>query len=267
MDKITVIIPTYNRSGTILRAVESVLQQTYSNLEILVIDDGSTDTTEEVVRSIQDDRLEYIKLEKNQGVANARNLGAQMATGEWIAFQDSDDCWHEDKLERQMEYALKHQECNMIYSRYLAKLSDGREVLSPAEPLPQVMEGAMLNTLLERNVIGAPTMLIKRDAYIKCGGFDVIYESLEDWDFAIRFAKENMIGFVNEPLMDVYMLSDGVSSRVGEYFESRCRMLATYRAEMIEVGVFDNVTMDILNRAKNMNVLEQVYQLMMFYFA
>lgn len=267
MDKISVIIPTYNRAGTILRAVESVLSQTYSELEILVIDDGSTDGTEEVLNGISDERLRYVKLECNQGVANARNTGVHMAVGEWIAFQDSDDCWYEDKLWRQMEYAMKCPEYDMIYSRYLAKLEDGREILSPAEPLPQVMEGNMLNTLLERNVIGAPTMLIKREAFLGIGGFDVTYNSLEDWEFAIRFAKNHQIGFVGEPLMDVYMLTDGVSSRVGEYFESRCRMLATYREDMINAGVFDNVSMDILNRARNMNMLDSVYKLMVLHLA
>lgn len=265
MEKISVVIPTYNRQHTLLRAVNSVLQQSYSELEILIIDDGSTDSTEEIVRTIEDYRVRYIPLGKNQGVANARNFGVANAEGEWIAFQDSDDSWHKDKLEKQMDYAKKHPEYAMIYTLYQANLSDGRQIISPAKPWPPVMEGNMFNTLLERNVIGAPTMCVKRECFLRSGGFDTTYKSLEDWEYALRFSRDYRIGFIPEALMDVYMLQDGISSHAGNYFESRCRMLAAFKEEMIQAGVFDSVAMDILKRAQNMNILENVQNMMMLY--
>ena len=113
MEKISVIIPTYNREQKIVKSVQSVLEQTYSNLEIIIVDDGSTDHTEQVVKEIQDERIVYIRQAENQGVSAARNIGVANATADFIAFHDSDDCWHSDKLEKQMEYWKRYPEYNI----------------------------------------------------------------------------------------------------------------------------------------------------------
>ena len=98
---VSVIIPTYNRGSLIGRAIVSVLNQTYKDIEVLVIDDASTDYTETVVDSIKDERLHYYKLEKNGGACRARNVGISKAQGEYIAFLDSDDEWMSNKIELQ----------------------------------------------------------------------------------------------------------------------------------------------------------------------
>lgn len=264
-EKVSVIIPTYNRERTILRALQSVLEQTYSNIEVLVIDDGSTDSTADIVNSISDKRMKYIVLEKNGGPSNARNVGVEMASGEWIAFQDSDDSWHIDKLEVQMAYAKEHLDYSMIYCMYNMNFTDGRTITVPSQPLPEVMEGEMIQTLLARNVIGAPTVLIKRKDFLSVGGFDTSYKALEDWEFVIRFAMTYKIGFISKPLMDCYMLEDGVSSNMGAYFEARCKMLGQYRAEMIQEGILEPVMQDILIRAQKEGVLDAVKKMMMLY--
>ena len=102
MEKISVIIPTYNRAKELKRSVESVLAQTYDNFELIIVDDGSKDNTQEVIASIPDERIRYIKLEQNRGAAGARNEGVRASKCDLIAFQDSDDIWREEKLERQM---------------------------------------------------------------------------------------------------------------------------------------------------------------------
>lgn len=265
IEKVSVIIPTYNREKTILRALQSVLDQTYTNIEVLVIDDGSTDSTAEIVNSISDERVRYIVLAENGGPSNARNVGVQMASGEWIAFQDSDDCWHKDKLEVQMAYAKEHPEYSMIYCMYNMNFKDGRTIIVPSQPLPEVMEGEMLNTLFVRNVIGAPTVLIKKKDFLTVGGFDTSYKALEDWEFALRFAITHKIGFVPMSLMDCYMLTNGVSSYMGAYFEARCKMLGQYRAEMTQEGILESVMQDILVRARQEGVLEGVKNMMMLY--
>lgn len=152
----------------------------------------------------------------------------------------------------------------MIYSSYIAHLTK-QDIYFPTEPLPSVMEGDMFHTLLLRNVIGAPTMLIKREAFLQSGGFDTAYQSLEDWEFVIRFSKNNLIGYVSDYLMDVYMLDGGISSRVGAYYDSRCRMLAEYKEDIIKFGLFDTIAMDILTRAANSGIQEQVQKMMMLY--
>lgn len=262
---ISVIIPTYNRANTILRSVNSVLNQTYKDLELIIIDDGSTDNTKELIEQIDDPRIRYIYLGANSGASNARNVGATYALGEWIAFQDSDDAWKPEKLEKQLMLANQHPEYSMIYCSFINHAYDGSTIYFPSEPYPGVMEGDMYSSLLRCNVIGAPTMLIKRDCFLELGGFDTAYHSLEDWEFAVRFSRDYYIGFVEEYLMDVYLLNSGVSSHVGPYYESRCRMLAEYKDDIMKLGLFDTIVLDILNRAANSGVQKQVQEMMMLY--
>ena len=99
---VSVIIPTYNRGRLILDSINSVLNQTYKNIELIVVDDCSTDNTEEILKSINDSRIKYVKLEKNSGACIARNKGIELSTGEFIAFNDSDDLWITTKLEKQL---------------------------------------------------------------------------------------------------------------------------------------------------------------------
>ena len=101
--KISVIIPTYNRGNIIENSIISVLNQTYTNLEVLIIDDGSTDNTKEIIDKFDDNRIKYIKLKNNYGGSNARNIGIKSATGKFISFQDSDDIFYPKKLEIQMK--------------------------------------------------------------------------------------------------------------------------------------------------------------------
>jgi len=262
-EKVSVIIPTYNREKTILRALQSVLDQTYTNIEVLVIDDGSTDSTEEIVNSISDERVRYIVLEKNGGPSNARNVGVQMASGEWIAFQDSDDCWHKDKLEVQMAYAKEHPEYEMVYCMYNAFVYNGEQFLAPTKTTDVIMEGNLSKTLLGRNVIGAPTILVKRSAFLNAGGFDTSYKALEDWEFVLRFAHDYLIGYIPRALIDCYISNSGVTSNIGAMFEARCKMLKRYKNEMVQEGILDMVMYDILVRAQKYGVSDIVKKMMM----
>lgn len=265
MEKVSVIIPTYNREKTILRALQSVLDQTYTNIEVLVIDDGSTDGTAEIINGVEDERIKYILLSQNGGPSNARNVGAQMAETEWIAFQDSDDCWHKNKLEVQMEYSKEHPEYSMIYCIYNAILNNGEQIQVPMESTCNLMEGNIVKTLLQKNVIGAPTVVAKRTVFLECGGFDTSYKALEDWEFALRFAGKNRIGFVSEPLLDCYISDSGVSSNKGAYYEARCKMLGQYKSVMIQEGVLESVMQDLLLRAHGSGVADMVKKMMMKY--
>lgn len=102
MPKVSVIIAAYNRAHLIGRALRTVLEQTYNDFEVIIVDDASTDNTENVIKSFDDARIKYIRHDKNKGAAAAWNTGIRASKGEYIAFQDSDDEWAEDKLEKQM---------------------------------------------------------------------------------------------------------------------------------------------------------------------
>lgn len=266
-EKISVIIPTYNRANLIERSIQSVLEQTYDNLEVIVVDDGSADNTMEVVSAFRDNRIVYHKLPFNQGVSNARNVGVSVATASLIALQDSDDRWRKDKLQKQMEYWQQHPEFQMIYTAYLYHAEGGETLKVPSTNVKGNLEGDIFADLLLRNTVGAPTMLMKKECFLKSGGFDTSLKSLEDWEFTVRFAKDYGIGFVEEPLVDAYLSHGGVSSATGAYYESRCKMIAKYRAEMLEKGIFEQVVADILSRAQNSGVLEAVEKMLMIFLA
>lgn len=263
--KISVVIPSYNRAGTIQRAVESVLAQTHEVDEIIIVDDGSTDETYSVLQKIKNNKIKWKPLEQNQGVSNARNIGVLEASNSIIAFQDSDDCWRPDKLEKQLEYWEVHPEYDMLYSSYLHHLEDGGTIRVPSETMSGKLEGDLFEDLLLRNSVGAPTILVKKECFLSVGGFETTLKSLEDWDYAIRFSKDHLIGYADIESVDTYATGSGVSSNTGAYYDSRCRMVARYKKELIERDLFNQVVGDIFARAQESQLLETVKKLLLLY--
>lgn len=116
-DLVSVIMPSYNTGKYIGESIKSVLNQTYGNLELIIVDDCSTDDTDKVVSGFKDERIKYVKNEKNCGAAISRNIALKSAKGKWIAFLDSDDLWEKDKLEKQLDFMIKNG-YGMSYSDY-----------------------------------------------------------------------------------------------------------------------------------------------------
>lgn len=264
MKKISVVIPTYNRAKQIKQAIHSVLSQTYHNFEILVVDDGSTDETENIVNSIQDKRVRYIKLLENSGgPAFPRNVGAEKATGPVVAFLDSDDRWLEYKLEHQMRFWERHPEYSMIYCPYFMCKGDKVIGITPGENIErEQLSGDILLPLLKRNTVGAPTMMIRKENFYQCGGYDTSYRCLEDWEFVLRFASRFRIGFLDEILVEANYSQGSVSSRIDDYFDCRCRMIAGYKKELWENRVFDQVVEELFQKAASFDMLPQVKKLL-----
>ena len=262
MEKVSIIIPTYNRSAKLKKSIESILQQSYENFELLIVDDASTDDTQAMVTAISDERIRYIRQAVNKGASAARNEGVRQADYSVIAFQDSDDIWKPEKLEKQMVYWQEHPKYAMIYCAY-TKYIDGQEIIVPNAGWRGKLEGKLFLWLAQRNSIGAPTMLMKRECFLEAGGFDTDLKALEDWDFALRFSAKYEIGYVDEALVDSYDSLGGVSSDVSAYYESRCRMIGRYKEQMLAEGVFDLAGSDLFQRAEQRGALEEVKRLLM----
>lgn len=260
---ISVIIPTYNRAKMIERAIRSVLNQSYSNLEVIVVDDGSTDQTETVVRKIPDERVRFHKLFQNGGAGHARNEGVKLANGEIIAFHDSDDEWRPEKLQRQMDYWQKHPEFSMVYCTFLTHRESGTQTEMPYKGMEGKLEGDVFCSLMVRNSMGTPTMILRKDCFIERDGFDTSLKCLEDWEFALRFSEAYLIGYLDEVQVDVYKTEGSVSSEIGGFFEARCRMIANYRKELTAVGFFDEVVSDLFKRAEKCGALESVKKMLL----
>lgn len=259
---VSVVIPTYNRAELLARSVESVQRQTYKKWEIIIVDDCSTDDTEQMVKEFEDYRIRYIRNKKNMGAGASRNRGAGLARYEYIAFQDSDDVWRCDKLEKQMEYMSNHYEYDMVYCSFLKHYSDGNEIIVPNRQTGN-RQGDMRTTLLINNMIGTPTILIKKECVMMCGGFDEELRAIEDWDFVVRVAEKSQIGFVPEVLVDAYETQGSISYDGAGYYKARCKMLAANAGYLQENGLFDRLVMEMFNDADQRGVLDSVKTIFM----
>ncbi len=260
MEGVSVILPTYNRAYCIKQAVDSVLYQTYPQWELIVVDDGSTDNTEEIIAACAaaDDRVRYYRQPCNKGVSAARNEGIRQAGYGYIAFQDSDDVWHEDKLEKQMRIFEERPETGLVYCAIQGTIQAGTLVRIPDASIDrQLLHGNLYRLLLQGNVIDAPAAVIRRDCVDRCGGFDEALSCLEDWELFLRIAKEYEIGYLDEVLVDSDVHGGGVSSHVGGYFQARCQMIAMHKTALLEYGMFNQVVERMLLTAREAGVLEQ----------
>jgi len=212
---ISVVIPTFNRENTILYCLNSVLAQTYENIEVIVVDDCSTDDTVAVVKRYHDPRIRCIVLEKNSGAQAARNRGIKEAKGDWIAFQDSDDEWLPDKLERQIKalsrvefdpYTVVHS--NTIKYEYK---NDTKRLWK----LP-VVEGKskkIYPVLLASPGPTFPSLLASKSALERINYLDENVSSYQEWDTFIRLAKYCRFIHIREPLFVYHLHNEDTISK------------------------------------------------------
>lgn len=210
---VSVILPTYNRANTLRRAIDSVLTQTYRELELIVIDDGSTDETEALLSSYSDPRLKLLKPGRLGCAAKARNHGLKSARGEFVAFQDSDDVWMTDKLERQIAFAAQHPDAAFTTCGYILIHVDGRrpryygaELLDKNRDVRSLFSGYGCQ-------ISTPTWLVRRERLVEVGGFDESFAMWEDWELSIRLeAGSSPVQSLNEPLVVSFVSKGSVNN-------------------------------------------------------
>ena len=217
---VSVIIPTYNRAHLIGRAIQSVLNQTYQDFEIIIVDDGSTDDTEEVIKKFQrkDERIKYVKHEKNKGSSAARNTGIKLARGKYIAFQDSDDEWLPEKLEKQMRvFENAPERVGVIYTGYW-RVEGSKRIYIPS-PKVKRKEGYIHDNLLEGNFVSTQTAVVKRECLQLAGMFDERLPRLQDWELFIRISKAYEFKCVDEPLVVSHFTPDSISANQATLIE------------------------------------------------
>ena len=197
MPKVSVIIPTYNREDFISETIQSVLEQTYKDFEVIVVDDGSTDNTQKKLE-VFGNKIQVIE-QKNSERAIARNKGIKNAKGDYIAFVDSDDIWLKDKLKRQVEFLDNNKEFILVYNPSFRINEKGQKIKAAQRQL-KGYSGNVFEKLLFRNFIVSATPLIKRAIFEKTTGFETNYIPYEDWEFWIRFSLLGNFYFINEPL-------------------------------------------------------------------
>jgi glycosyltransferase involved in cell wall biosynthesis len=185
---VSIIMPTYNRAAIISNSIRSVLQQSHQNFELIIVDDCSSDNTEEVVKKIKDSRIKYIRHPRNLGAASARNTAIENSTGQYIAFLDSDDAWLPEKLVNQLKcFEESDAEIGAVYTWLQAVDENGKvgRVRTPSQ------QDSLAENLLFANFVGTPSTVMVRSNYLRqAGGFDPLMPSfIADWDLWIRLAK------------------------------------------------------------------------------
>ncbi len=198
MPKVTIVIPAYNAEKYIAQTIDSVLCQSYSDWELVVVDDGSKDSTLVIVKSLaeKDWRIKVVS-SKNGGVSLARNLGIERSSGEFLAFLDADDIWLSDNLTKKVEMLMKEPTLGLVHSS--AEIINAKSILTGG--ILEGIEGYILDELLawKRTCIPGPSsILIRKELIEKVGGFDPELSTAADQDFFIRVAASYKIGRVSE---------------------------------------------------------------------
>ncbi len=220
---VSVVIPTYNRKKIISRAIESVLNQTYKNYEIIIVDDGSSDGTAEYIKELYNNKINLIP-QKNQGASSARNTGVAHAKGKYIAFLDSDDEWVQSKLEIQMAFLDKNPEVTLLCGRtYRAD-----NINKVNSYLTERIIGDLFTTLYTHSFVSTPTVIVKRDILDQVGGFDLNYKSAEDFDLWLKITKNFKCAFLPDLVAIVNRGEDNLSTDKITLHKHAIEILAKY---------------------------------------
>ncbi len=214
--KISVIISTYNRANLLPRTIKSVLNQTFQNFELIIIDDASTDSTEEVVKSFNDSRVIYIKNKKNWGgPARPKNIGIEKAQGEFVAFLDDDDEWLPQKLEKQLKIFEESKKNLGLVACYALDVCVDKNVVNKYKiTIPKNCSNVFPLILEKCFIHSTSSVLIKKQVLTKLGYFDENLKVTDDWELWIRILKEYEFDFVAEPLFKYYFHGKNVSETI-----------------------------------------------------
>lgn len=233
---VSVIIPTYNRADLVRRAIQSVLDQTYKNLEVIVVDDASTDDTEEIVKGFSDQGIHYFRHEQNKGGGAARNTGIKASRGEYIAFLDSDCEWLPEKIEKQLNIlrnsSTKLGAVGAGTSRYHGNESCPAEVRVPHGEFGDI-HGKLLAGEVMPGTAGWPgstsTILIKRQCFQKAGLFDELLECGQEFELFIRIAEHFHFDAIPESLVKFNLdAPHRITSNINAQVNGRKRILEKY---------------------------------------
>jgi glycosyltransferase involved in cell wall biosynthesis len=209
---VSIIMPAYNAQDTIKYSINSVLSQSYTNFELLIADDGSTDSTADIVNSFSDKRIVYLYQEQS-GVGcpgSARNLAISSSKGEFIAFLDSDDLWHPDKLKIQLSCLYDNPQVDLVYSNYYSFTSSLSKLRLGDSYEPKLFQSQFGN-LLVKNYIPTLTVIVKASALQHVGFFRTDLHGVEDWDLWLRLSKIYKFKYIDFPLAYYRLSSNSLS--------------------------------------------------------
>jgi len=264
---VSVVIPTHDRGRVVVEAIESALAQTHPPLEVIVVDDGSTDDTAERVGRLRDARVKYLR-RSHAGVSAARNAGIAAATGDLVAFLDSDDLWKPDKVEAEIAALARYPSAGGVFSdlekvdgaTFVPSFMRRTRVFSRLLAERAYRDGLLLSAralslcLLQEVPIKTPALTVRRSALERAGGFNEAWTSSEDWEFLLRFARRESLVYVDRPLAVIRISADSLHRRDQERGElMMLRLLASERRRVADPEARRAATVGIVERAKHLS--------------
>ncbi len=235
---VSVIMPAYNSASTISESIQSVLDQTFSGWELLIIDDHSKDRSVQVIKEFvkRDNRISLIELPENGGLSNARNTGINASRGDFLTFLDADDLWHKSKLEAQVQLHLQNPLCRISHTNY--DFVVGGKIIS--RKLGQIFDrfysksGELYPQILYKNNIAILSVMVDRTLVIDSNGFDSGLWAFEDQDLWIKIAQQkNEFAYLNKKLCYYRINPNGMSSNLGKYRRAYKFFLNKYKNELL----------------------------------
>jgi len=210
---ISVIMPTYNRAYCIAKSIESVLNQTFSDWELIIVDDASTDNTADTIDSVNDNRIRYIKHTTNKGPAAARNTGWQNAKGEYLTFLDSDDIWYDNYLETQYDAYIQRGKTDGIQICKYKFHVDGKMLVKPVWILDSDNKFDVLQKMLTKCFITSQIIFMPKQIMKSIDGFDETTIPIEDFELGLRIADKFKIYQIDDILAEIFISKDSLSLR------------------------------------------------------
>lgn len=252
---ISVIMPTYNRSSTLERAINSILNQSYSDIELIIIDDCSTDNTDDIIKKYNDKRIKYYKLKENKGACYARNYGIQKSSGEYIAFQDSDDEWDKFKLQFQLDNMNKNNSC-IDFCDYKKCINGMYDFFPNIKTKKIIRKYGIEKALRFGNFVSTQLILAKRECFDKIK-FDENLPRLQDFDLILRMSSKFKISYTEKPLATLYLQNDSISNSQAKLVDAVSKMMnKKYSYNSI---LFSNLYCLVAKNCKNKNEKKKYY--------
>jgi glycosyltransferase involved in cell wall biosynthesis len=229
---VSVVIPTYERPKFLDGAITTALDQTYDDIEVIVVDDGSTQQYAQSITDTYSDRVKLVRHNNNMGLSASRNTGVKNSTGDYIAFLDDDDRWHQTKISRQMSSIKRKNKAGLATCLVAAVTPEGEFVHCEAD----APSGDCAEELLIDNTIGTPSrVLVRRSAFNDVGGFDESLATKQDWDFYMRLCQDWTVAAVKDHLC-YRTIHDSMSSDIDSGYEDGRKVIEKNRALIDKSG-------------------------------
>jgi len=227
--RVSVLIGAYNNAGTLPRAIDSILSQSVRDLELIVVDDGSTDATAEIVRAVKDARVRYLPFD-HMGISRSLNEGLRAARAPFVAIQDADDHSDPERLERQLGLLENESDIAVVGTRMREEDGSG----NPLSPRTSFAAGDVTDVLMRFNPIPNSCVLMRREVVLELGGYDPRWRYAMDYDLWLRIAEHHRVVTIDEPLATRVMTGENVAARkeraqIAETIRMRARALRRRR--------------------------------------